>query len=92
MVQAGSLIFIMLSTISLTSFSFSPSPVFLVISLVPNLIGIGMNLLYFLSNSEIVLSSRKLFESFEIFRIISVPLSFLSDLTKVNSGEPSHDQ
>ena len=82
----------MLSISSLTSFALSPSPTLLVISLVPNFIGIGIKRLYFFNNPPIVLSSKKLLESLEIFNIISVPLVFLSDLDNENSGEPSHDQ
>ena len=81
-----------LFTVSLISFSFLPSPSFFEISFVPNLIGIGIKRLYFFKRSPIVFSSRKLFESLDILRIISVPLFFLSDLTKLNSGDPSQDQ
>ena len=61
-------------------------------SLVPNFMGTGMNLLYFVSSSVILESSKNSFESLSMWRIISVPLSFFLDFFKVKFGDPSQDQ
>ena len=80
------------STTSFTSLASSPSPLVFVISFVPILIGMGINLLYFVSKERICVSSKNSFESLSMCKMISVPLSFLSCFFKVNSGDPSQVQ
>ena len=82
----------MSSTTSLISLASSPSPSVLVISLVPNLIGMGINLLYLVSKDRICDSSKNVLESLSMCKMISVPRSVLSCFSKVNSGDPSQVQ
>ena len=94
MVHAGLVMLIMLSTVIVSGLasSLASSGKGRVSSLVPNLMGKGMNLLYLFSNSLIRASSKNSLESFAMWSMISVPLSLLSASSKVYSGEPSQVQ
>ena len=56
--------------------------------LVPNTIGIGKNLQYFVRTSSIRFFSKNSIESSLIYMTISVPRSILSILVIVYSGDP----